>query len=68
MTMTLPLFILMMAAMMLPSAAPAIARRARVGAGVLAALITTAAKWVLVGRITAADIPRQTQLSVRYQF
>jgi predicted metal-binding membrane protein len=37
MTMTLPLFILMTAAMMLPSAVPAIARRARDGAGALAA-------------------------------
>jgi predicted metal-binding membrane protein len=37
MTMALPLFVAMMAAMMLPSAVPAIVGRARDGAGVLAA-------------------------------
>ncbi len=36
MTMTLPLFVVMMAAMMVPSAVPAIMRRASDGAGVLA--------------------------------
>jgi predicted metal-binding membrane protein len=37
MTMTLPLFVVMMTAMMLPSAVPAIVQRARDGVGVLAA-------------------------------
>lgn len=37
MTMAAPLFVVMMAAMMLPSAVPAIVRRARDGVGVLAA-------------------------------
>jgi predicted metal-binding membrane protein len=37
MTMALPLFVMMMAAMMLPSAVPAIVRRGRDGVGVLAA-------------------------------
>jgi predicted metal-binding membrane protein len=52
MTMTLPLFILMMAAMMLPSAVPAIARRARDGAGVLAAPLFAGSYlgvWALAG-------------------
>ena len=39
MTMALPLFVVMMAAMMLPSAVPAIVRRARDGAGAFAAPI-----------------------------
>jgi predicted metal-binding membrane protein len=52
MTMTLPLFILMMAAMMLPSAVPAIARRARDGTGVLAAPLFAGSYlgvWALAG-------------------
>ncbi len=36
MTMTLPLFVVMMAAMMVPSAVPAIVRRAREGEGIFA--------------------------------
>jgi predicted metal-binding membrane protein len=52
MTMALPLFILMMAAMMLPSAIPAIALRARDGAGVLAAPLFAGSYlgvWALAG-------------------
>jgi len=52
MAMTLPLFVVMMAAMMLPSAVPAIARRARDGAGVLAAPLFTGtylSVWALAG-------------------
>jgi predicted metal-binding membrane protein len=52
MTMTLPLFILMMAAMMLPSAVPAIVRRARDGRGVLAAPLFAGSYlgvWALTG-------------------
>jgi len=52
MTMALPLFIVMMTAMMLPSAVPAIARRAHDGAGVLAAPLFAGAYlgvWALAG-------------------
>ncbi|MGB9183599.1 MAG: DUF2182 domain-containing protein [Solirubrobacteraceae bacterium] len=52
MTMPLPLFILMMAAMMLPSAVPALARRARDGSGVLAAPLFAGSYlgvWALAG-------------------
>jgi predicted metal-binding membrane protein len=52
MTMTLPLFVVMMAAMMLPSAVPAIVRRARDGVGVLAAPLFAGAYlgvWALAG-------------------
>jgi predicted metal-binding membrane protein len=52
MTMTLQLFVVMMAAMMLPSAVPAIVRRARDGAGVLAAPLFAGSYlgvWALAG-------------------
>ncbi len=52
MTMALPLFVVMMAAMMLPSAVPAIVRRARDGRGVLAAPLFAGSYlgvWALTG-------------------
>ena len=52
MTMALPLFVVMMAAMMLPSAVPAIVRRARDGRGVLAAPLFAGSYlgvWALAG-------------------
>lgn len=52
MTMALPLFVVMMAAMMLPSAVPAIVRRARDGRGVLAAPLFVGSflgVWALAG-------------------
>jgi predicted metal-binding membrane protein len=51
-TMALPLFVVMMAAMMLPSAVPAIVRRAHDGAGVLAAPLFAGSYvgvWALAG-------------------
>jgi predicted metal-binding membrane protein len=52
MTMALPLFLVMMPAMMLPSAAPAIVRQARDGVGVLAAPLFAGSYlgvWALAG-------------------
>jgi predicted metal-binding membrane protein len=52
MTMALPLFVVMMAAMMLPSAVPALARRAHDGEGVLAAPLFAGSYlgvWALAG-------------------
>jgi predicted metal-binding membrane protein len=52
MTMALPLFVVMMAAMMLPSAVPGIVRRGRDGVGVLAAPLFASsylAVWALAG-------------------
>lgn len=52
MTMALPLFVAMMAAMMLPSAVPAIMRRARDGGGVVAAPLFAGSYlgvWALAG-------------------
>lgn len=52
MTMTLPLFVVMMAAMMLPGAVPAIVRRARDDRGVLAAPLVAGSYlgvWALAG-------------------
>ena len=52
MTMALPLFVVMMAAMMLPSVVPAIMRQARDGAGVLAAPLFASCYlgvWALAG-------------------
>lgn len=52
MTMTLPLFVVMMAAMMLPSAVPAIVRHSREGAGVVEASLfvgSYAGVWALAG-------------------
>ena len=54
MAMTLPLFVLMMVAMMLPSAVPAIARRAGDGAGALAAPLFAGSYlgvWALAGLV-----------------
>ena len=55
MTMALPLFALMMVAMMLPSAVPAILKRARAGSGVLAAPVFAGSYlgvWALAGVAT----------------
>jgi predicted metal-binding membrane protein len=52
MTMALPLFVVMMAAMMLPSAVPAIVRQARDDVGVLAAPLFAGSYlgvWALAG-------------------
>lgn len=52
MTMALPLFVVMMAVMMLPSAVPAIARQARDDGGLLAAPLFAGSYlgvWALVG-------------------